>query len=196
VYHHLEGLIAHKDPTSLVMAVGGIGFELRCSLHTSRHVKQGEKAFLYVHLHVTDGVPSLLGFTTQLERTLCRKLLSVAGVGPTIALAALSTDAPDKVAMAIGRGDAAALRRVKGIGPRTAERICLELRDIGQMLAQSAGGLAESLQDGSLEDAVAALMTLGFTPKEARARAEGARKKHPDSGADELTRQALRKAAG
>lgn len=175
----------------MVLAVGGIGFEVRCSLHTAGFVRKDHEALLYTHLHVTDGVPSLLGFASPLERAICRKLLGVAGVGPAIALAALSMDTPQRVAATIGRSDVAALRRVKGIGPRTAERICLELRDaVATLDDDSVTGT--SATDREFEDAVGALMTLGFAQKEARKRIETTRRKHPDLAADELTRQALR----
>jgi Holliday junction DNA helicase RuvA len=195
VYDHFQGLVVRKDPTRVVLRVGGTGYDLRVSLHSGERIREGAEVLVYVHMHVTDGVPTLLGFSTRMERELCRKLLSVAGVGPSIALAVLSTDAPERVAAAIERGEAGALRKVKGIGPKTAQRICLELKDSLQVLALVSEKGVTIERDREADDAVAALVTLGFADRDARRRVENLRAGRPKADAGELTRLALRDSA-
>lgn len=124
---------------------------------------------------MVDGAPTLLGFASRKERELARELMTVSGVGPSICLAILSVLGPEPIAAAIVAGDSASLRQVKGVGSKTAERLCLELRDrVARLdLAGAAGSGHEpvvAILPASHEDAIAALVVLGYSEKDARAR--------------------------
>lgn len=185
MYDHLLGEVVEKQTSRAVVRCGGVGYEVRISLTSATALKVGQSCQVFTTLHVVDGMPSLLGFATRSERELARKLLSVGGVGPSIALALLSVLAPAELAHAIARGDTAALKAVKGVGQKTAERLCLELRDAMAKLdlgPADAGGRPLPTQD--TDDAIAALVTLGYAEKDARDKVEKARrgKDAPASG--------------
>lgn len=177
MYDHLVGEVVERLPSRAVVRCGGIGYECRVSLTTSGQLAVGSTCQLFTILHVVDGTPSLLGFATRAERDLARRLLAVTAVGPAIALALLSVYAPADLAAAIGAGDTAALKRVKGVGQKTAERLCLELRDAVHKLdlgGHESGG--KVLPSQSTDDAIAALITLGYSEKDARDKVDRVRR--------------------
>ena len=178
MYDHLLGDVVEKSASRAVLRCGGVGYELRISLNSASGMQVGSTAQVFTVLHVVDGTPSLLGFATRAERELARRLLSVSGVGPSIALSLLSVLAPTELAGAITRGDTAALKAVKGVGQKTAERLCLELRDAMHKLdLSSSGSGAQALPTQSAEDAIAALVTLGYAEKDAREKVERVRRR-------------------
>ena len=169
MYDHLLGEIVDKKPARVVLRAGGVGYELEVPTSTASALQVGAEQKVYTILHVVDSVPTLLGFAQRGDRDLARRLLNVSGVGKAMSLAILSTYEPQEVVGAILRGDHAALQRVKGVGAKTAERLCLELRDHVAKLDLGAAAAAETtpLPDAA-EDAIAGLLTLGYTDKEAR----------------------------
>ena len=185
MYDHLLGEIVEKHASRAVVRCAGVGYEVRVSLTSASELVVGQTQKLFTILNVVDGTPSLLGFSSQAERELARRLLAVTNVGPAIALALLSVHAPRDLAGRIAADDAAALKAVKGVGQKTAERICLELRevvgklDLGAPLDDAAQQPAA--QTGADNDAIAALVTLGFKESDARGKVEKARKR---DGAD------------
>jgi Holliday junction DNA helicase RuvA len=182
VYDHLLGEIVEKHASRAVVRCAGVGYEVRVSLTSASELVVGQTQKLFTILNVVDGTPSLLGFSSQAERELARRLLAVTNVGPAIALALLSVHAPRDLAGRIAADDAAALKAVKGVGQKTAERICLELRevvgklDLGAPLDDAAPARPQAGEDD--DDAIAALVTLGFKENDARAKVAKARKKH------------------
>jgi Holliday junction DNA helicase RuvA len=182
VYDHLLGEIVEKHASRAVVRCAGVGYEVRVSLTSASELVVGQTQKLFTILNVVDGTPSLLGFSSQAERELARRLLAVTNVGPAIALALLSVHAPRDLAGRIAADDAAALKAVKGVGQKTAERICLELRevvgklDLGAPLDDAAPARPQAGEDD--DDAIAALVTLGFKENDARAKVDKARKKH------------------
>jgi len=171
MYDHIRGEVVDVQQARAVLRAQGLGFDLKVPLSTSRGLRPGGDATLFTILHVVDGAPTLLGFATRPERDLARKLMTVSGVGPTVCLAILSTFTPEQVVAAVLAGDAASLRRVRGVGPRLADRMCLELKetmarfDVGPTTAPTV-----TLLPRSTEDAVAGLIVLGYSEKEARAK--------------------------
>ncbi len=178
MYDHLLGDVIEKQTSRAVLRCAGVGYELRISLNSASELKLGSTCQVFTILHVVDGNPSLLGFASRAERELARKLLSVGGVGPSIALALLSVLAPADLAHAIAHGDTAALKAVKGVGQKTAERLCLELREAMAKLdlePSQPGG--RPLPSQSADDAIAALVTLGYAEKDARDKVERVRRR-------------------
>ena len=196
MYDHLLGEIVEKHASRAVVRCAGVGYEVRVSLTSASELVVGQTQKLFTILNVVDGTPSLLGFSSQAERELARRLLAVTNVGPAIALALLSVHAPRDLAARIAADDAAALKAVKGVGQKTAERICLELRevvgklDLGAPLGDAAATAAN--EAGADDDAIAALVTLGFKENDARAKVEKARKKHgPDADTESIVKAVL-----
>lgn len=195
MYDHLVGEVVEKLGSRAVLRVRDVGFELKVSLTTASQLKAGSQATLYTILHVVDGMPTLLGFATRSERELARKLLGISGVGPSIALSILSHYSAEEAVEAIATSDAAALKRVKGVGQKTAERLCLELRDSIRKLDIAPSGKSPAAQPAALdEDAALALQTLGYSEKEARERLAKIREKRPElrtAATEELVKAVL-----
>lgn len=175
MYDHLLGDVVEKSASRAVVRCGGVGHELRISLSSATELKVGATCQVFTILHVVDGTPSLLGFATRAERELAKKLLAVSGVGPSLALSLLSVLAPHDLSMAIARGDTAALKAVKGVGQKTAERLCLELRDAMHKLDLPSGGQRPQPSQ-TTDDAIAALVTLGYSEKDAREKVDRVRR--------------------
>ncbi len=196
MYDHFEGLVVRASGTAVVLRVAGIGYELLVPINVAASLRDGQSTTLFTILHVTDGVPLLLGFARRVDRDLARRVLSVSGVGPKLALALLSTYDPATFARHVRSDDVAALKRVRGVGAKTAERICLELRDkldeldVGELPAISAPRAA--LLPAPAEDAIAALVTLGFPEKEARQKVERASQASPAAPTEVLIKTVLR----
>lgn len=195
MYDHLVGEVVEKLGSRAVLRVRDVGYELKVSLSTASQLKSGSLATLYTILHVVDGMPTLLGFATRSERELARKLLGISGVGPSIALSILSHYSAEEAVEAIATSDAAALKRVKGVGQKTAERLCLELRDSIRKLDIAPSGKGPAAQPAELdEDAALALQTLGYSEKEAREKLAKVREKRPElrtAATEELVKAVL-----
>ena len=163
----LQGTVAAKTLTSAFIDVNGVGFEVGMSQSSLAKLPPlGENAFVYTYLQVRDDGMALYGFATEEEKALFEKLITVSGVGPKVALAALSSYTPEKLADHIAAQDIAAVQRIPGIGKKTASRIILELKgsldeSLGSLFAQE-GQTASKAVEGAKE----ALLSMGFTTAE------------------------------
>ena len=159
---YLKGEITFKNPTFIIVETGGIGYRVNISLNTYSQVEKLEKVKILTHLLIKEDSHTLYGFADETERRLFRHLISVSGIGPTTAQILLSSLQTDEVRAAIIGEDVAVFRKVKGIGPKTAKRIILDLKD--KMLKE--GGdepLTFSPKDNTIRDeALSALVALGF----------------------------------
>jgi Holliday junction DNA helicase RuvA len=192
VYDHLRGELIERHAARVVLRAGGVGFDVKVPAGTLARATPGETVTLHVLLHVVDGAPTLLGFATQQERDVARKLLGVAGVGPAMTIAILSTFAPRELAAALRADDVTALKRIKGVGNKTAERLCVELRDQLDALAEAGAPSAVTLEPKTSEDAVIALVTLGYGEKEARERVRKAHAATPGASTEDMVKAVLR----
>jgi holliday junction DNA helicase RuvA len=157
----LEGEIAEKGASHVVLAVGGVGYDV--SVPTSvlgRLPAVGKTARIHTRMVVRDDAMVLYGFTTPDERGLFDLLTGVSGVGPKVALSFLSAMQADALRRSVVAGDAAALTVVPGVGKKVAQRVVVDLRD-------KLGGDVELTVDGPLADVREALLSLGLTPVEA-----------------------------
>jgi Holliday junction DNA helicase RuvA len=194
MYHHLRGRLTHLEPTFAVLEAGGVGYGIMISLNTHRTLPPvgTDGCMLLTHLHVTDAAQTLYGFADEAERGLFRALISVSGVGPATAMQILSRTTAGEFAQMLTAQDHGALKRVKGIGEKTARRILLELKDtaLGEAVAGAAAAPGPAAED---DDATVrqALETLGLTPRDASARLEKVRKASPGLSVEETIRQAL-----
>jgi len=128
MYDFLTGRLVERGPDEVVVEIGGIGYRLAVSGATSGRLPEGEEVTLYVHDMLKDDRLRLFGFASPDERELFLRLLGVSRIGPGLALALLSALEPAALVGAVENGDATALARVRGVGKRTAERLCVELK--------------------------------------------------------------------
>ncbi|MBL8259888.1 MAG: Holliday junction branch migration protein RuvA [Candidatus Competibacteraceae bacterium] len=168
----LRGLLAWKRPPHLLIDANGVGYELEASLTTFQTLPElGAEVVLFTHLAVREDAHALYGFASTDERALFRNLIRVAGIGPRLALLILSGMSADAFVRCVRDGDALALTRLPGIGKKTAERLIIEMRDrIGELAlgpATGAGGKAPAAAASPSEDAVSALVALGYKLPEA-----------------------------
>lgn len=159
---YLKGEINFKSPTYIVVEVAGVGYHVNISLFTYSEIEKLEKVKILTHLHIKEDSHTLYGFSQASERALFRHLISVSGVGPSTAQICLSSLNPDEIRAAIIGEDVNAFKRVKGIGPKTAKRIILDLKD--KILKESGNEpLAILPSDNTTrEEALSALVALGF----------------------------------
>ena len=159
---HVRGTLAEKEPTRVVIEAAGVGYELLIPLSTyDRLPREGGEVKLLTFHCVREDDEILFGFATADEKALFAKLTSVSGVGPKIALAILSGSSVGELAMSIAGGDAKRISSIKGVGKKTAEKICVELRDKVSEFA-FAGRAGADAPAPIAKDAVAALRALGF----------------------------------
>ncbi len=187
----LRGKVLHKEPSLVVVECGGVGYACKTSMQTAAAASAvGEETFLYTHLAVREDEVALYGFASRSERTCFYQLTSISGVGPKNALAILSDLSPDRFALAIAAGDAKAFTRIKGIGTKTAQRIVLELKDKVAKSVQTEGLSPEpvSIAGGAMEEAMSALLVLGYTQGEV---ASVLQTLDPALSSSELIRQSL-----
>ncbi|MEI6148730.1 MAG: Holliday junction branch migration protein RuvA [bacterium] len=168
----LEGVIEEKQPTHVVMNVGGVGYEVVIPLSSyDRLPGLTERCRILTYDHIREDAHQLFGFMTEGERRMFVLLLTVSGIGPKLALTTLSGLAIRELKVAIAEGDVKRLSSVSGIGKKTAERMVVELRDklgAGEVLEASAGARALSESDVKLRDAILALISLGYKRTEAQ----------------------------
>ncbi len=159
---YVKGTLAHKNPSFVVVEAGGIGYHINISLYTYTKIEGAESVALLTHFHVKEDQQTLFGFYEETERNLFRLLISVTGVGPATALVVLSTMNPDELRAAVIGEDVGSIRKVKGIGPKTAQRIIIDLKD--RMIKESGESPTMlSAQSNTLRsEALSALVNLGF----------------------------------
>ena len=191
---YLQGSLKRLEATRALILTAGVGYEVHISLQTYYRLEGTRDVALEIYTHVREDALSLYGFATAEEKIAFEKLIGISGIGPTLAQKILSgIDAPD-LADAVARGDARKLSSIPGVGKKTAERMCLELRDKlvltdAQRAAAPAAPRATSVDD----DVQSALVNLGYRLKDADAALEVARKElGPEAELSALLRRALR----
>lgn len=193
----LRGIVVYKQPPSLLLEVGGVGYELEASLTTFQHLPaNGQEATLLTHLVVREDAHTLYAFAQAAERDLFRNLIRVTGIGSRLALLILSGMSVELFSHCIRAGDTTALTKLPGIGKKTAERLLLEMRDrIGALELPANMGrdsVGHSNADHPSADAVSALVALGYKLPEATRMVQSVQA--PGLSSEELIRQALQNA--
>ena len=194
---HLNGHLAASGSDHAVIDVNGVGYLVGASAKTLAALGAlGEFVTVHTEMLVSEDSIRLMGFASAEERDWFRLLTSVQGVGAKVALAILSILSPAEVQTAVARADAAMIARANGVGPKLAQRIVNELKDKAGGIALGGGAGAAVPASGAANDAVSALLNLGFKPAEASAAVNGANDElGPAATLDALVRLALRKAA-
>ncbi|WP_456464247.1 Holliday junction branch migration protein RuvA [Lutibacter sp.] len=162
---HIRGKLVEKNPTYVIIEANGIGYWLNISLNTYSLLPDNEAILLYTHLSVKEDSHTLYGFISKTEREIFKLLISVSGVGPSIARTMLSSMNTDEIQQAIGSGNVGAIQSVKGIGAKTAQRVLLDLKDkILKTFVIDEVSFAES--NTNKNEALSALEVLGFNKKQ------------------------------
>lgn len=193
----LRGILMAKSPPSLLIDVQGVGYEVEAPMTTFYNLPAvGEKVTLHTHLVVREDAHILFGFSAEADRALFRSLIKVNGVGPRLALTILSGVTVDEFHRCVRDDNTAFLVRLPGVGKKTAERLIIEMRDRlpqGMGSARSGGGEAAFESAVSpLQDAVSALVALGYKPQDAARMAKGVPAE--DKSSEEIIRLALQSA--
>jgi Holliday junction DNA helicase RuvA len=161
---YLSGKIAHKEPTHVVIDCHGIGYFVKISLQTYTQIQHEESVKLHTYFQVREDAHVLYGFFELKEKALFEHLLSVSGVGGNSALTILSGMSPVEIANAIHQQNFTLLKKIKGIGQKTAERIVLELKDkvVPESIDAAKNSAISGLDMEKYSQAIQALTTLGF----------------------------------
>lgn len=166
----LRGKVAYLLADDCLLDVGGVGYRVTVSGMTRSKLRQGEQAMLFTYLSVREDALQLYGFATQEEYDVFLQLIGVSGIGPKVALGILSSTTVSGLCSAIANKQALLLTKLPGIGKKSAERLILELKDklafVGTGDGEEAFAEAAPLGDGILDEAAAALASLGYTPAE------------------------------
>ena len=195
----LEGRLTEKHPSRIVVDVQGVGYEVHVPLSTFYELGEpGSDVSLRIHTHVREETLALFGFASTLELQLFERLISVNGIGPRLALTALSGIEPPELVRSVRQGDVARLTGIPGVGKKTAERMVVELRDNLPNIA-SADTVPASLIKGEADDlrgdVISALLNLGYHRQLAEKAINAALKGSDDLVFEDVLRQALRELA-
>lgn len=195
---HLRGVLLEKHPNQAIVDVQGVGYELTIPVSTFTSLPDaGGDVKFRVHTHVREDAISLFGFSTRDEKILFEKLISVSGIGPKVAITALSGLPAAELIAAIRTGDLAQLVRIPGIGKKTAERIVLELREKLDLLAGAAAATAGAPKPKpgfttDEEDVISALMNIGSNRQSAEGAVMKAKSETSATDFESLFRTALK----
>lgn len=194
----LDGKLVDKRPTEAILDVNGVGYLIHIPASSFEKLPAtGQRAHLYTVLHVREDLMQLFGFATKAERRVFETMLAVSGVGPKLALAALSAMSPAELRESVMAGETAMLTRIPGVGRKTAERMIVELKDRMAALDDVGGSAIAPVvamdRSESRSDALAALVSLGYGKAAAEKTLLKVIKKNPDvDSAEALIRLALR----
>ena len=193
----LRGRLESFGADNAVIDIGGVGYLVAASTRTLSQLGAiGDEVVLHTEMLVTQDAIRLVGFSTAAERDWFRLLTEVQGVGSRVALAILSALAADELHRAVASGDARMISRAQGVGPKLAQRIVNELKDKAGGVALGPSGGTPIPAGSHAQDAVSALLNLGFRPAEASAAVGKAEAElGPEASLDQLVRTALKKAA-
>lgn len=193
----LSGVLLTKTPHRVVVDNNGIGYEIFVPLSTFYTLPDTqEKVSLHIYTHVREDAITLFGFRTPREKRIFTLLISVSGIGPKLATNVLSGIGPDELLQAMARGDAARMQSIPGVGKKTSERIALELKEKALKLLGEGELLPAPLvppEDKKLyEDALSALVNLGYPAKAAKDSVERARSQLKEPSLEAWIKEALR----
>ena len=159
---YISGPITFKSPAYVYVEAGGVGYHINISLNTYSKIEHLDQVKILTYFHVKEDGHSLYGFFDEEERQIFIHLLSVSGIGPNTARVILSYMNPEEVNMAILQENVAALNAVKGIGPKTAKRIILDLKDKIAKKHDDVASIVVNVNNTIREEALSALVALGF----------------------------------
>ena len=191
----VAGKIEEKEPTHVILNVHGLGYELKISLQTFSAIEKLKEVKLHTYFHVKEDIQQLYGFYSPLEKEIFMRLISISGVGPGTGLVILSSMNHEELREAIAQENVSAIKSIKGIGLKTAQRIILELKDkMRNMSLSEKSDISETLHNTLRSEAFSALTTLGFSKSLAEKKIDQILKSHPDISLEDLIKNVLKSA--
>lgn len=194
MYDYFNGKLIFKAPTHVVLDVGGIGYHVHISLTTYSQIKDQESCKLYISFQVREDAHTLYGFATEGERQLFNHLISVSGIGPNTGRMMLSSITPEEIQSAIINGQVEVMKKIKGIGPKSAQRVILELQDkLKKQGPDALIPLVTTKQQSVPQEALSALVMLGFGKPQAEKVLNSLMVNDPEQTVEQLIKAALKR---
>lgn len=193
MYDYLIGTLVNKSPTHVIIEVQGVGYFVHISLHTYGLLKEKRDCKLYISFQVREDAHTFFGFADESERQLFEYLISVSGIGPNTGRMMLSSLSPEEIQTAIVRGDVNVLKQMKGIGPKTAQRLILELQDKLKKLEPTGNNLMATREAVPMDEAMHALLMLGFQKTQVDKVINSISKEQADLDLEGIIKAALKK---
>ena len=188
---HIQGKLVEKNPTEVVIDCGGVGYQINISLHTYSLLPSTDQIKLFTYLQIKEDAQTLFGFFEKSEREIFKMLLSVSGIGASIARTMLSSLEPKQIIQAIASGDVGTVQSIKGIGLKTAQRVILDLQDKVLKL-YDLDEVSMILNNTNRDEALSALEVLGFVRKSSEKVVEKIIKEDPDASVESIIKKALK----
>ena len=188
---HLQGKLVEKTPTDVIIDCNGVGYHVNISLHTYSLLPASDAIKLFTYLQIKEDSHTLFGFVEKSEREIFKMLLSVSGIGASIARTMLSSLEPKQIIHAIASADVVTIQSIKGIGSKTAQRVILDLKDKVLKL-YDLDDVSMSQSNTNKDEALSALEVLGFIRKSAERVVEKIVKENPDATVENIIKLALK----
>jgi Holliday junction DNA helicase RuvA len=188
---HLQGKLVEKTPTQVIIDCGGVGYHVNISLHTYSLLPNADFIKLFTHLQIKEDAHTLFGFVEKSEREIFKMLLSVSGIGASIARTMLSSLDPKQITNAIASGDVVTIQSIKGIGSKTAQRVILDLKEKVLKLFDL-DEVSMSQSNTNRDEALSALEVLGFVRKASEKVVEKIVKDDPEASVETIIKKALK----
>ena len=188
----IKGRLVEKNLTNVVIDCHGVGYYINISLNTHSQIGNSEELLLFTHLHIKEDSHTLYGFVTQNERSIFRLLISISGIGPSIARTMLSSMDPHEIQKSILGENLEAIKSIKGIGLKTAQRVLIELKDKVQKI-EGFDEIVQSKSNTIKEETLSALEVLGYSRRQTEKVIDNIIQSHPESSIEELIKSALNK---
>jgi Holliday junction DNA helicase RuvA len=188
---HLQGKVTEKTPTHVVLDCAGVGYHVNISLHTYSLLPDLEHIKLFTYLQIKEDSHSLFGFVEKSEREIFKMLLSVSGIGASIARTMLSSLDPKQIIQAIAVADLSTIQSIKGIGSKTAQRVILDLKDKVLKL-YDIDEVSMTHSNTNRDEALSALEVLGFVRKLSEKAVEKIVREDPNASVESIIKQALK----
>ncbi|MFM9826431.1 Holliday junction branch migration protein RuvA [Flavobacterium sp.] len=188
---HLQGKLVEKSPTHVIIECNGVGYHVNISLHTYSLIPSNDLIKLYTHLQIKEDAHTLFGFVEKSEREIFKLLLSVSGIGASIARTMLSSLDPKQITTAIASADVVTIQSIKGIGAKTAQRVILDLKE-KMLKLYDLDEVSLTQNNTKRDEALSALEVLGFVRKTSEKIVEKIIKDDPDSSLESIIKKALK----
>ncbi len=188
---HIQGKLVEKTPTSVVIDCGGVGYDINISLHTFSLLPATDNIKLFTHVQIKEDAHTLFGFVEKSEREIFKMLLSVSGIGASIARTMLSSIAPREIIQAIATADLPRIQSIKGIGSKTAQRVILDLKDKVLKL-YDIDEVSLTQNNTNRDEALSALEVLGFIRRTSERVVEKIVKENPEATVESIIKLALK----
>jgi holliday junction DNA helicase RuvA len=188
---HIQGKLVEKNPTQVIIDCGGVGYHVNISLHTFSLLPNTDFIKLFTHLQIKEDAHTLFGFVEKSEREIFKMLLSVSGIGASIARTMLSSLEPKQIIHAVASGDVVTIQSIKGIGSKTAQRVILDLKE-KMLKLYDLDEVSVSQSNTNRDEALSALEVLGFVRKTSEKLIDKIVKEDPEATVETIIKKALK----